>query len=110
MAEPGQETKLTIIDFNVHPRQTGPFTPETAQFVTETVVPAGKLFQNAIITCLPYRIITRDLDKTYTSFMIDDERIIGFKVGTVRLILFLNRYLCFTNLIQDNSEMDVYSL
>jgi hypothetical protein len=45
--------------------------------------PSGNLFKTDIKTSLPYRQVTRRgvVDNDFSGFMIDDERIIGLKVG-----------------------------
>ena len=47
-------------------------------------IPASSVFVNDVISKLPYtHAVRRDLCAVYSGFMIDDERIVGLKVGVV---------------------------
>lgn len=47
-----------------------------------SVIPASSVFANNVVSKLPYaRIVRKDLCAVYSGFMVDDERIVGLKVG-----------------------------
>ena len=49
-----------------------------------TVIPASDVFVNDVVSKLPYtRTVRKDLCAVYSGFMIDDERLVGLKVGAV---------------------------
>ena len=47
----------------------------------DTHVLAGIIFKETVLTSLPFRCIARTHNSRYSGFMIDEERIIGLKVG-----------------------------
>lgn len=83
---PVLESTLCVLDFNVHPeRKDSVVVPQDSgtsyQFVTDpSRVAAGTVFEDDIVTSLPYSASTRSGKFHYSGFMIDDERIIGMKV------------------------------
>ncbi|KZT66482.1 hypothetical protein DAEQUDRAFT_674869 [Daedalea quercina L-15889] len=83
---PVLDSTLCVLDFNVHPKRWDdvvlPEIPGTSyQFVTDpSTVLAGTVFQDDVVTSLPYSASTRSGKFHYSGFMIDDERIIGMKV------------------------------
>jgi len=51
-------------------------------------VPASCVFVNDVVSKLPYtHAMRKDLSAVYSGFMIDDERIVGLKVGIVFFLL-----------------------
>ncbi|TFY60917.1 hypothetical protein EVJ58_g4844 [Rhodofomes roseus] len=82
---PVLESTVCVLDFNVHPKRIEhTVLPEGSsnryQLVTDpSRVPAGTVFQEDVITSLPYSATTRSGKFQYSGFMIDDERIIGMK-------------------------------
>ncbi|KAF9817917.1 hypothetical protein IEO21_03111 [Rhodonia placenta] len=86
---------LQVLDFNVHPQRVDdpvPIRPVggnicpaggttgSYQLVTEpSKISSGLIFQNDVVTYLPYALLVRTGDFEYSGFMIDDERIVGMK-------------------------------
>jgi len=82
---------------------TRPSTPSSSSTATHEVshtvhtepsfVPASDVFVSDVVSKLPYtHTVRRDLCTMYSGFMIDDERIVGLKVGAV-LSLFRVRFV-----------------
>lgn len=46
-------------------------------------ISSGLIFQNDVVTYLPYALLVRTGDFEYSGFMIDDERIVGMKVSAL---------------------------
>ena len=83
------------------PPPTRPSTPSSSSAVTHdvfynvhtepSIVPASGVFACDVVSRLPYaHIVRKDLCAVYSGFMIDDERIVGLKVG----VIFFWRTLC----------------
>ena len=86
------EATLCVLDFNVHPKRVDDPVPlgcprQNNQLVTlPSRVPATTVFEEDIMTSLPYLASTRSDKFHYSGFMIDEERIVGMKVRTRGLI------------------------
>ncbi|KAH9943621.1 hypothetical protein B0H21DRAFT_695505 [Amylocystis lapponica] len=86
---------LRVLDFNIYPTRTDDpvHTAESRgttwryDMVTRpTTVSAGSIFQADVVTHLPYSMSSRSDLSEYPGFLIDDERIVGMKVGGWRLL------------------------
>lgn len=90
---------LCIFDFNVHPSRindpAGPVISPGSEspgvsyrLVSDpSEVEGGRVFLNNVVTCLPYAVSRREGTFNYSGFLIDDERIIGMKVGEAFIII-----------------------
>lgn len=61
---------------------TGPGTFE--EIVVPAIVPKTTTFVEDVVTYLPYIASTRTFSADYTGFMIDQERLVGMKVRSLR--------------------------
>ena len=81
---PERKSTLCVLDFNVHPKRVDdpvPLNSLGSQLITEpSRVAATTVFEDDVVTSLPYLASTRSETFHYSGFMIDDERIIGMKV------------------------------
>lgn len=109
---------LRVLDFNVHPKRVDDPVPLDSPshgitlVTTSSRVQANTVFEDDVITSLPY-LESRRYDKfQYSGFMIDDERIIGMKVR-VAVVLGLcadwrdPQSMAFAE--GDMSDVDVYT-
>ncbi|TFK85394.1 hypothetical protein K466DRAFT_494844, partial [Polyporus arcularius HHB13444] len=92
------ERAILMMDFNVHPKRTddpvlhcypAPENSNCLFIVNERRIEAGQIFQEAVVTRLPYAASTRvgiSSVADYSGFMIDDQRLIGMRVSSVTLI------------------------
>lgn len=83
---PERKSTVCVLDFNVHPKRVDDPVPlhcpeKDSRLVTDpSRVPATTVFEDDVVTSLPYLASTRSENFHYSGFMIDDERIIGMKV------------------------------
>lgn len=87
--------RICVLDFNVHPKRIDDpcvvgrpcsFDLEGFEVITEeTVVHAGSIFENDVVSRLPYSIASRVGKFFYSGFLIDEERLIGMKVRILSL-------------------------
>ena len=77
---------VSVLDFNVHSKRANDPVPmpsgEHYRLIeSEDVIEPGILFQERVVTRLPYAESTRAFSSdVYSGFMIDGERLIGLKV------------------------------
>ncbi|KAF9052255.1 hypothetical protein BDZ89DRAFT_422613 [Hymenopellis radicata] len=72
-------TELEVLDFNVHPSKLLPDTPvRTAR--GDSIVENDGVFESPVRTKLPFYSLKRCMPKTYTGYMIDEQRIVGLKL------------------------------
>ncbi|KAF7421049.1 hypothetical protein PC9H_011569 [Pleurotus ostreatus] len=80
---PTSQTVLQLYDFNPHCRRlhssVQPINGAKAELQPETVVRKGLAFAETVTTRLPYRRVLHRFDKRYTSFFIDDERLLALE-------------------------------
>lgn len=94
------ESTLCVLDFNVHPKRADDPVPlhdpaKGCQLITEpSRVPATTVFEEDVVTSLPYLASTRSGKFHYSGFMIDDERIIGMKVCIWRVLHLVTSSAC----------------
>lgn len=75
--------RVEIMDFGIIPSRLGldeePIGPAVTELCTEssTIRSDGTAFKDDVTTSLPYRRISRELDKDHVLFLIDQDRIIG---------------------------------
>ncbi|KAJ7607788.1 hypothetical protein DFH06DRAFT_1066517 [Mycena polygramma] len=68
---------VQILDFGVIPGRFGPAGLHTGP----STLPMDGVFQDAVVTSLPYRRTLRSLDEEHDMFLIDQDRIIGINVS-----------------------------
>ncbi|KAK0184337.1 hypothetical protein F5146DRAFT_938832 [Armillaria mellea] len=82
-AIPGRKI-VQVLDFNVHPSCPRPRTTfhfSRGRLITgPTTLDRAHLFKEKVRTALPFYSTSREMDKEYSGFMIDEQRIIALKV------------------------------
>ncbi|KAF9491111.1 hypothetical protein BDN71DRAFT_1434181 [Pleurotus eryngii] len=80
---PTSQTVLQLYDFNPYCRRlhssVQPINGAKAELQPETIVRKGSAFAETVTTRLPCRQILYRFDKRYTSFLIDDERLLSLE-------------------------------
>ncbi|KAH8105215.1 hypothetical protein BXZ70DRAFT_904443 [Cristinia sonorae] len=87
---PNVISRLCVLDFNVHPKRIddpcgatpgrhGGLTYEV--FDEESFIPAGTIFENDVVSRLPYSVASKLGRFGYSGFLIDEERLIGMKLS-----------------------------
>lgn len=82
-AIPGSK-KVKVLDFNVHP--SCPRLPTTCDskrgrlITSPTTLGRAHIFKHRVWTTLPFYSTSREIDKEYSAFMIDDQRIVALQV------------------------------
>ncbi|KDR70766.1 hypothetical protein GALMADRAFT_159658 [Galerina marginata CBS 339.88] len=86
---------VDVLDFNANANRQPSDRPSASTFTSDfrssdshrrtcsdpTLISAGSLFQRDVITRLPYRMTTRSVGQRYFALMIDQEHLIGLKMG-----------------------------
>ncbi|KZW00932.1 hypothetical protein EXIGLDRAFT_720010 [Exidia glandulosa HHB12029] len=81
----GTRNGFVVLDFDVDFSE---HKPGFAQYLQkklvkeESVIPAGDLFANDVVSSLPYRESPRCVAESYSGYMVDEERILGLVTDT----------------------------
>ncbi|KAK0200163.1 hypothetical protein DFS33DRAFT_128619 [Desarmillaria ectypa] len=82
-AIPGRKI-VQVLDFNVHPSRPRPpttFPSSRGRFITgPTTLDRAHIFKEKVRTTLPFYSTSREMEKEYSGFMIDEQRIIALKM------------------------------
>ena len=93
----GEIRELQILDFNKHASRVHSEayvsedekrnSPSFDQALVEsTTIKASTVFRSPFVCRLPHRQVLRGTDCAYSGFMVDEERIVGLRVGVKSLI------------------------